>query len=441
MAISFVGARLCGGSSTPSGPRVSASRSASSTPFGKAWEAVRWTGFGPAVEQPVPDGDPGLAPDRLLHGDPVLGHQVGSVELQEAARIDGATEWQAFRRVAFPSSSSTVMVVWTTVVITVWKMFDIVFVMTGGREGTQVVAQTMVREFFTNHNNGIGATLAVVLFIAVVPISCSIQTVPGRGGDAMTTATEILPPSIAPCEHRHAGLRAPIYLVIGVIALLWTIPAFGLLVSSFRESRSIRAAGWWNLFSTDGGWWDLDDSRPPLRRHDVDPAELPDRPRPGFSNAFANSLAVTIPAVVIPITIAAFAAYAFAWMGFPGRNVLFVVVVGLMVVPLQMALIPILRIYTRLQVNGTFPAIWLAHAGFGLPLAVYLLRNYMGSLPSSIIESAMIDGADHFTIFRRLVVPLSVPVLASFAIFQFLWVWNDYLVALIFLGNNPKVQG
>jgi alpha-glucoside transport system permease protein len=157
----------------------------------------------------------------------------------------------------------------------------------------------------------------------------------------------------------------------------------------------------------------------------------------GFANAFANSLAVTIPSVVIPITVAAFAAYAFAWMEFPGRNLIFVTVVGLLVVPLQMALIPILRIYTGFDLNGTFPAIWLAHAGFGLPLAIYLLRNYMGSLSSSLIESAKIDGADHFTIFTRLVIPLSVPVLASFAIFQFLWVWNDFLVAIVFLGYDP----
>ena len=155
-----------------------------------------------------------------------------------------------------------------------------------------------------------------------------------------------------------------------------------------------------------------------------------------------------MPATVIPITIAAFAAYAFSWMEFRGRYVLFVLVVGLLVVPLQMALIPILRLYTAarrsaasriipdLELNGTFLGVWLAHAGFGLPLAVYLLRNYIGSLPSSIIESAKIDGADHFTIFWRLVVPLSVPALAAFAIFQFLWVWNDLLVAYVFLGGT-----
>ena len=150
---------------------------------------------------------------------------------------------------------------------------------------------------------------------------------------------------------------------------------------------------------------------------------------------------------MIPITIAAFAAYAFAWMDFKGRYVLFVIVVGLLVVPLQMALIPILRMYTQgitlfgvqifpdLGLQGTFLGVWLAHTGFGLPLAVYLLRNYIGSLPSSIIESAKMDGADHFTIFWRLVVPLSVPALAAFAIFQFLWVWNDLLVAYVFLGG------
>jgi alpha-glucoside transport system permease protein len=158
-----------------------------------------------------------------------------------------------------------------------------------------------------------------------------------------------------------------------------------------------------------------------------------------FGTAFLNSLAVTLPATVIPIAIAAFAAYAFSWMEFKGRYVMFVAVVGLLVVPLQMALIPILRMYTQgitvfglrvfpdLDLTESFLGIWLAHTGFGLPLATYLLRNYIGSLPSSIIESAKIDGADHFTIFWRLIVPLSVPALAAFAIFQFMWVWNIVL--------------
>jgi alpha-glucoside transport system permease protein len=159
-----------------------------------------------------------------------------------------------------------------------------------------------------------------------------------------------------------------------------------------------------------------------------------------LQNAFLNSLTVTVPATVIPILVAAFAAYGFAWMRFPGRRALFILVVALLVVPLQVALVPILQDYVRLRLNGTFLAVWLAHTGFGLPLATYLLYNYISSLPRDILESAFIDGASHFTVFVRLILPLSVPALASFAIFQFLWVWNDYLVALIFIGAKPDVQ-
>jgi len=162
-----------------------------------------------------------------------------------------------------------------------------------------------------------------------------------------------------------------------------------------------------------------------------------------FTGAFLNTLTVAIPATVIPILIAAFAAYGFAWMEFPGRRMFFIFVVAMLVVPLQIALIPILQDYVRLDLNGTFLAVWLAHTGFGLPLATYLLFNYISGLPRDILESAFIDGASHFTIFTRLILPLSLPALASFAIFQFLWVWNDYLVALIFLGvtqGNVKVM-
>jgi alpha-glucoside transport system permease protein len=163
-------------------------------------------------------------------------------------------------------------------------------------------------------------------------------------------------------------------------------------------------------------------------------------PGQDMSQAFLNSLAVSIPSTVIPILIAAFAAYAFAWMNFPGRRLMFILVVGLMVVPLQIALVPILRDYKALNLNGTFLAIWLAHTGFGLALATYLLFNYVSTLPRETLESAFIDGASHFTVFTRLILPLSVPALASFAIFQFLWVWNDYLVALTFLGTDPTFK-
>ncbi|MGH9111615.1 MAG: carbohydrate ABC transporter permease [Acidimicrobiales bacterium] len=247
------------------------------------------------------------------------------------------------------------------------------------------------------------------------------------------------PPSGAAADVRHGGWSVRVTVL--VIVALWLVPTVGVLVTSFRPESVVDTSGWWTSFGHvfESGQWTFENYRQALDAG-------------GFQNAFLNSLAVTIPATVIPITIAAFAAYAFSWMDFRGRYVMFVAVVGLMVVPLQMALIPILRLYTSgaeiggvpifpdLQLNGTFLGIWLAHTAFGLPLAVYLLRNYIGSLPSSIIESAKMDGADHFTIFWRLVVPLSVPALAAFAIFQFLWVWNDLLVARIFLGGTEETQ-
>jgi len=162
----------------------------------------------------------------------------------------------------------------------------------------------------------------------------------------------------------------------------------------------------------------------------------------GVGQAFLNTFKVTIPATFIPILIAAFAAYAFSWMNFPGRKWLFIVVVAMLVVPLQMSLIPLLRIYNQLgemfgEPSKSYLGVWLAHSAFGLPLAIYLLRNYIAALPRDIIESARMDGASHFQIFIGIVLPLSVPALASFAIFQFLWVWNDLLVALVFLGKAP----
>ncbi|MFL5651704.1 MAG: carbohydrate ABC transporter permease, partial [Chloroflexota bacterium] len=167
--------------------------------------------------------------------------------------------------------------------------------------------------------------------------------------------------------------------------------------------------------------------------------------RSGIDTAFINSFLITVPATVLVVMVAAFAAYAFAWMNFPGRNILFVIVVGLLVVPLQITLIPVLTLFKEFQpfgfkLNGTILAVWLAHCGYGLPFAIYLLRNYFGGLPREVFESAAIDGASQSTSFFRLAVPMSVPALASLIIFQFLWVWNDLLVALVFLGPGADVR-
>jgi alpha-glucoside transport system permease protein len=222
--------------------------------------------------------------------------------------------------------------------------------------------------------------------------------------------------------------RAVVRVAVVLVCLAWSLPTAGLLISSFRTRDAINSVGWWEaiLHPFEAAQWTVQNYI------DVLTAD-------GLANSFVNSLVITIPATVIPITMAAFAAYAFAWIRFPGRRLIFAIVVGLLVVPLQMSLIPILRLYTQLDLSGTFLGMWLAHTGFGLPLAVYLLYNYISELPGDLFESAAIDGATHLQIFVRLVLPLSTPALASFAIFQFLWVWNDLLVALVFLGTDAEV--
>jgi alpha-glucoside transport system permease protein len=220
----------------------------------------------------------------------------------------------------------------------------------------------------------------------------------------------------------------PVRITVLVICFIWSLPTVGLFISSFREEEAINESGWWTVFLHPFQFtqWTLENYTTVIEAD-------------GMGNAFLNSMLVAIPSVVIPITIAAFAAYAFAWLEFPGRGLFFAVVVGLMVVPLHVALIPMLRLYTSIDLNGTYLGIWLAHTGFGMPLAIYLLYGYISSIPNEIMESAKIDGASPFLAFTRLVLPLSVPAIASFAIFQFLWVWNDLLVALVFLGTEQEV--
>lgn len=238
-------------------------------------------------------------------------------------------------------------------------------------------------------------------------------------------------------ESRRESILGKIFVygTLILLALLWSVPTIGLLVSSFRTEDAVLSSGWWEVFTQPGA------AELTLNNYATVlgiSAEATHQIQ--LLDALLNSLTVAIPATIIPILIAAFAAYGFAWIRFPGRGFLFIGVVALLVVPLQIALIPILKDYIRLDLNGTYLGVWLAHTGFGLPLATYLLYNYISTLPRDILESAFIDGASHFTIFTRLILPLSVPALASFAIFQFLWVWNDLLVALVFLGADPRVE-
>jgi len=239
---------------------------------------------------------------------------------------------------------------------------------------------------------------------------------------------------------RSLAARVPLHAALIFLAVLWLLPVIALLVSSFRDSSAIATSGWWEAARTPSDFT--------FENYDE---VLSQR---NMGQAFVNSLIITVPSTVLVILVAAFAAYAFAWMRFPGRDGLFLLVVGLLVVPLQMTLIPILRLYTDLRVEevpviggempliggavfgtGSFSSMWLAHTAYGLPFAIFLLRNFFAGLPADLFESAHLDGASDAGVFFRIVLPLSVPAIAALAIFQFLWVWNDLLIALVYLGD------
>lgn len=220
------------------------------------------------------------------------------------------------------------------------------------------------------------------------------------------------------------GSAGPIVTtIVVIIALLWSVPTFGLFVASFMPPNLITTTGWWS--SLVPPWhFTLENYINVIQAN-------------GLGQAFVNSLIISIPGTIFPILLGAFAAYAFAWLRFPGRNLIYFAVVALLVVPSQIALEPVLQIFTTIGFTGQYWAVWVAHTAFGLPFAVFLLRNFFADLPKDLMESAHIDGASSFRVFWRIVLPLSVPALASLAIFQFMWVWNDLLVSLIFLSGNP----
>ncbi len=228
--------------------------------------------------------------------------------------------------------------------------------------------------------------------------------------------------------------RALLHVAVLLLTLVWIIPTLGLLVSSFRPAFKIITTGWWTALA------------PPFQFTLQNYSDMLDQSNMG--PAIFNSFMISIPSTIIPVTIAAFAAYAFAWMRFPGRDWIFLAFVGLLAVPLQLTFVPVLTFFVQ---HGIVPdnltsiglppwlGLWLAHSGYGLPFSTYLLANFFRQLPSDLFESAEIDGASTLTVFFRIVLPLSVPAIASLVIFQFLWVWNDLLVALIYVGGTPEV--
>jgi alpha-glucoside transport system permease protein len=223
------------------------------------------------------------------------------------------------------------------------------------------------------------------------------------------------------------------FVVLIILAAFWLLPTVGLFITSLRAKGEAQTSGWWdvflNPFSQD---WDLTSYATVLTENKL-------------ATSFISSLAVTIPATILPLLFAAYAAFGFTFLSFRGREFFFSIIIGLLVVPIQGALVPVLKMFisftdkTGIEISGQYAAAWFVHSAFAMPLAIYILRNYMMTIPNTLIEAARMDGASNFTIFWRLVLPISVPALASFAIFQFLWVWNDYLIAFVFVGNERPV--
>jgi alpha-glucoside transport system permease protein len=223
------------------------------------------------------------------------------------------------------------------------------------------------------------------------------------------------------------------FVVLVFLSALWLLPTVGLFITSLRSKGEAQTTGWWdvllNPFSQN---WDLSSYTTVLTENKL-------------ATSFISSLAVTVPATILPLLFAAYAAFGFTFLTFRGREFFFSVIIGLLVVPLQGALVPVLKMFisftdkTGIEISGQYAAAWFVHSAFAMPLAIYILRNYMMTIPNTLIEAARMDGASNFTIFWRLVLPISVPALASFAIFQFLWVWNDYLIAFVFVGNERPV--
>jgi len=250
------------------------------------------------------------------------------------------------------------------------------------------------------------------------------------------TAMAPVPTALHP-DHKHSASPWASIAAI-VIAVLWTIPTVGLLISSFRPETDVKTSGWWTWFTNPA--FTLDNYRAVLNGTDTK-----------LATYFVNSIVITIPSVIIPICLATLAAYAFAWMKFPGRDILFVAVFALQIVPIQVTMIPLLSLYVNPPFGlpqlagadapgGGFYTIWLSHSIFALPLAIYLLHNFMSQIPAELIEAARVDGAGHVKIFTRIMLPLMTPAIAAFGIFQFLWVWNDLLVALVFGGGSLDVS-
>ena len=240
-----------------------------------------------------------------------------------------------------------------------------------------------------------------------------------------TTSTPAVAAPVPTATKAKKRLTSPVASFVAlVIAILWTIPTFGLGITSIRPESDIKSSGWWTFFS---------DPTISFKNYQT---VLAAQGQSALGNYLVNTFVIVIPSVIIPLVLATLAAYIFAWVKFPGRDLLFIAVFTLQIVPLQVTLLPLLKLYVDVGIAGKFAAVWLSHSTFALPLAIFLLHNFMKEIPPGLLEAARVDGAGHVSIFTRVLLPLLTPALAAFGIFQFLWVWNDLLVALTFAGNE-----
>ncbi len=241
----------------------------------------------------------------------------------------------------------------------------------------------------------------------------------------MTTVTTTRKQTVQAEKPRtRVSSRWLVHVTLFILAVIWLTPSVGLLITSFRPREAIASSGWWTAFT-------------PARFTFENYALVLNAQ--GMGDSFLNSFKITLPSTFLPLFLASVAAYALAWIQFRGRNVIQLAILALLVIPIQTTLVPVLQFFNQFKLTGTYVGIWIAHTAYGMPFSIYLLTNFFSSLPRELLESAKIDGANDWVIFSRIVIPLSVPALASLAIFQFMWVWNDLLIALIFM-SNPATQ-
>ncbi|WP_115727542.1 ABC transporter permease [Actinomyces culturomici] len=345
------------------------------------------------------------------------------VDTIEAARIDGASESRIFRSVILPQIAPSVVVVMTMMAVNALKIFDIIYVLTNGNYDSEVLATMMyIRDVLLSELRLRERDRGRPPPHARPRPHHERQVLPGavRMGSLAApprTHHRLSASGLAGLFFKHAALI--------VIMVIWIVPILALLVSSFRSYLDISSSGWWTAIL------------PPYRFTLENYSTVLERSN--MAQAFINSILITVPITLIVLVIASLAGFVFARWRFKGRQIVFVVILALLSIPLQMTLVPVLKLFSAWGIVGTFPAVWIAHSGYGLPFAIYLMRNFFAGIPEEIFESASIDGASDLQSFWRIGVPLATPALAAVGVFQFMWVWNDLLISLIFLGGAPKV--